>query len=148
MPFGVNKLTGRPGPAPIQRRSGDKRQARALVNRAIRRGEIANPNTLPCTDCGHQGADRRHEYDHHLGYEAEYFLAVQAVCTICHAARDSAKKNATHCLRGHEYTTENTITKKNGTRQCRQCTQAKDRGRRDAAYWRAYRQKRKAANGG
>ena len=29
----------------------------------------------------------------------------------------------THCLRGHEYTPENTQIKQNGTRRCRTCLQ-------------------------
>lgn len=33
----------------------------------------------------------------------------------------SPKKNLTHCLRGHEYTPENTIIKKSGRTACRAC---------------------------
>lgn len=87
----VNPLTGRPGPAPKPARSGDRRQARQRINVEVKRGVRPNPNDLPCVDCGHRGADRRHEYDHHLGYDAEHHLDVQPVCTTCHYARAIAR---------------------------------------------------------
>lgn len=61
MAFGVNPLTGLPG--------------------------------LPCTDCGHVWGpgERRHEHDHHRGYEAEHHQDVEVVCTLCHRARCSAR---------------------------------------------------------
>lgn len=146
---GINPKTGRPGPAPKPFVSGDKLQARQRVNREVACGALPNPNSLQCYDCGHIGSSRRHEYDHHLGYDADHFLDVQPVCTLCHAKRDSEKKRASHCIHGHEFTAENTVIKTNGTRQCRECRRAHDRGRRDAAYWREYRRKRKegCANG-
>ena len=66
-------------------------------------------------------------------------------------AVNSAK---THCPQGHEYTEDNTFIETTGgrrQRRCRQCLRAQwrqretrrtnaDRGR-DAAYWRAYREK-------
>lgn len=146
MPFGVNRLTGRPGPAPKPPRDGDKEQARQRVNMDVRFGRRPHPNALPCVDCGHVWAEgeRRHEYDHHRGYAAEHHLDVEAVCTTCHAARDSARKRQAHCKHGHEFTPENTIVKSNGTRGCRECRRASDRARgRDAAYWVAYRKERK-----
>jgi hypothetical protein len=147
MPYGVNQTTGRPGPAPNPPRDGDKRQARQRINVEVRTGKRPHPNTLPCTDCGHvwSEGERRHEYDHHLGYAAEHHYDVQPVCTTCHAARDNHR---THCVHGHEYTPENTITDRNGRRDCRTCRRGRDRGRRDAAFWRDYRAKRKAAAGG
>ncbi len=47
----------------------------------------------PCADCGHVWAEgeRRHEYDHHNGYAAEHQLDVEAVCTVCHHAREKAR---------------------------------------------------------
>jgi hypothetical protein len=47
-----------------------------------------NPNDIPCVDCGHIGSDRRHEYDHHLGYAADHHGDVEAVCSRCHHARE------------------------------------------------------------
>lgn len=93
MPFGLNPLTGRPGPAPKAARSGDRKQARQRINVEVRTGRRPHPNTLPCVDCGHVWADgeRRHEYDHHLGYAAENHLNVEAVCTLCHRARNLAR---------------------------------------------------------
>jgi hypothetical protein len=150
---GVNPLTGRPGPAPHPPRDGDKKQARQRINVEVQNGVRPHPNMLPCTDCAHvwSEGERRHEYDHHKGYAAEHHLHVEAVCTRCHAARDSARKAQTHCLRGHEYTPENTGRKANGTRFCKACrpiiTSNAARGR-DAAYWRNYRAKRKARGHG
>ncbi len=141
----ANPLTGRPGPAPKPARDGDKRQARHRVNVEVRTGYLPAPNSLPCADCGHvwSAGERRHEYDHYKGYAAENHLAVQPVCTLCHAKRDGAKANQTHCIHGHEFTAENTIIKTSGTRQCRECRKAFDRSRgRDAAYWREYRSRR------
>lgn len=146
MPFGKNPITGRPGPAPKAPRSGDRKQARQRINVEVRSGRRPHPNTLACVDCGHLGSDRRHEYDHHKGYDAEHHLDVVPVCTTCHAVRDSARKRQTHCVHGHEFTEANTIRAKNGTRHCRECRRAHDRNRgRDAAWWRAYRAKRRAA---
>lgn len=73
-------------------RAGDKLQARARVNHRVARGVLANPNTIACADCGHLGSDRRHEYDHHLGYDADHQLDVEAVCTRCHHAREEARR--------------------------------------------------------
>lgn len=150
MAFGVNPLTGLPGPAPAPRRDDDRKQARQRINVEVRSGRRPHPNTLPCADCGHvwSEGERRHEYDHHLGYGAAHHLDVEAVCTICHAARDSAKVAQTHCVHGHEFTEKNTGFKTNGTRFCRECRRAFDRNRgRDAAYWREYRKQRSDRNG-
>lgn len=43
---------------------------------------------LACTDCGHRGDDRRHEYDHYLGYAAEHHEDVESVCSPCHHRRE------------------------------------------------------------
>lgn len=68
--------------------------ARNRVNRSIRRGDLPRPNDVRCVDCGHVHTvgERRHEYDHHLGYEPEHHLSVEAVCTTCHADREIARK--------------------------------------------------------
>lgn len=85
----VNPVTGRPGPAPNPPRSGDKEQARQRINVEVRTGRRPHPNTLPCTDCGHVWSvgERRHEYDHHHGYEPAHHLEAEAVCTKCHRRR-------------------------------------------------------------
>lgn len=89
----VNPVTGRSGPAPMAPRSGDKIQARQRVNVEVRCGRRPHPNSIPCTDCGHEWkrGDRRHEYDHHLGYAAEHHLDVQSVCTTCHHKREASR---------------------------------------------------------
>ncbi len=133
------------GPAPQPPRDGDKAQARQRVNVEVRTGRRPHPNDLPCVDCGHVWApgERRHEYDHHLGYAAEYHYDVEPVCTRCHSRRDNAKALQTHCIKGHEFTADNTGRKSNGTRFCRECKRAFDVGRHSAAYWRGYRARRK-----
>lgn len=125
----------------------EKLRARAQVNAHVQAGKLPAPNTLPCADCGHRWApgERRHEYDHPRGYTGKHKLDVEPVCTRCHARRDSPKKAQTHCKRGHPFSKENTILARNGTRHCLECRRAHDRGRRDAAFWREYRAKRKAA---
>lgn len=152
MGFGVNPATGRPGPAPRPGRDGDRKQARQRINIEVRRGDRPHPNTLACVDCGHiwQDGERRHEYDHYLGYAAEHQYDVEPVCTTCHARRDNAKARQTHCSKGHEFTVDNTRIKKNGTRECRSCRRIWDgninRGR-DAAFWREYRANRRLRDG-
>lgn len=62
------------------------------MNLEVRSGRIPHPDFLPCSDCGHLGAgDRRHEYDHHLGYGPEHHLDVQVVCTLCHMKREQRR---------------------------------------------------------
>jgi len=79
------------GPPPAAPRDGDKRQARKRVNQLVLSGKLPRPGDLPCADCGHVGADRRHEYDHYRGYAAEHHLAVQAVCSVCHHRREEER---------------------------------------------------------
>lgn len=43
------------------------------------------------------------------------------------------------CARGHAWTPEITGAAANGRRFCLECRRLRDRGRRDAAYWREYR---------
>lgn len=90
-------------------RDGDKRQARARVNHLVYLGLLANPNSVPCTDCGHLGNDKRHEYDHYKGYAAIHHETVEVVCSTCHAARHPigrgrvGKKAAGRLLDGREW---------------------------------------------
>ena len=66
--------------------------ARNAVARAVKTGELSRPDAVACTDCGHSGDERRHEYDHTHGYERERWLTVEAVCTLCHADREKARR--------------------------------------------------------
>lgn len=81
----------KPGPEPGRRfvdfRNGDKRQARRRVNYLVEAGLLPRPDTIPCCDCTHMGDDRRHEYDHHLGYAAAHHEHVEVVCSKCHHKR-------------------------------------------------------------
>lgn len=98
----VNPLTGRPGPAPKPARDGDKKQARQRVNVEVRTGRRPHPNALPCVDCGHVWCEgqRRHEYDHYLGYEGTHHLDVEPVCTKCQRRRVNERKELVQ-VRGH-----------------------------------------------
>jgi hypothetical protein len=77
----------------VPTRDGDKLQARARVNYLVIHGRIPRPDSLPCTDCGGtpETHGRRHEYDHARGYSAEHQLYVEAVCSLCHSAREKAR---------------------------------------------------------
>lgn len=77
-------------------RDGDVKQARRRVNYLVEAGLLPAPNDLPCTDCGHVWAlgERRHEYDHHLGYDATHHEDVQPVCTTCHHVREQERQAA------------------------------------------------------
>jgi len=145
MPYGVNPITGRPGPAPNPPRDGDKAQARLRINVEVRTGRRPRANALPCVHCGHLWipGDRRHEYHHYKGYGANNHYAVEVACTTCHAKMDSAKKKQTKCYLGHAFTDDNIIRNANGTRKCRKCRRKYDRDRRDTAWWREYRKRRK-----
>lgn len=81
----------KPGPARIPRRDGDKAQARSRINHDVQGGLISNPNDVPCCDCEHLGDDRRHEYDHYLGYAAKNHYDVEAVCSLCHRRREKER---------------------------------------------------------
>lgn len=108
------------GPPAGPARDGDKKQARARVNRMVQRGVFPHPNSLPCEECGHvwHEGEKRHEYDHHLGYDALHQLDVEVVCPTCNKLRAVARgeikieklkaaaairrdNRKTHCVRGH-----------------------------------------------
>jgi hypothetical protein len=137
----------KPGPDPMPPREGDKKQARQRVNVEVRTGYRPHPNTMPCTDCGHiwEPGERRHEYDHHLGYAAQHHYDVQPVCTDCHARRDSLKVAQTSCVNGHKFTPENTGIRPNGNRFCRECRRIFDRERRTRppGYWKELNRRRR-----
>jgi hypothetical protein len=82
------------GPLPMSPRDGDAIQARQRVNVEVRTGRRPHPNTLPCVDCGHiwRIGERRHEYDHYLGYAAAHHYDVESVCTTCHHAREEQRR--------------------------------------------------------
>lgn len=86
------------GPPRLARRDGDKVQARARINADVRLGLRPDPNDLHCAYCGHKGDDRRHEYHHHLGYDAEHHSDVVPTCSKCHHEQDRShecrKRNA------------------------------------------------------
>lgn len=83
----------------VKPRDGDKKQARRRVNHLVESKLIPHPNAIDCVDCGHVWSDgeRRHEYDHYLGYDGVNHENVQAVCSTCHAIRSG---NEGHSNRG------------------------------------------------
>lgn len=90
IPIDQHKLRGFP---PKPGRDGDKNQARAKVNYAVTCGKLPHARNIPCTDCGHLGDDRKHEYEHHNGYDAINHLDVQCVCVPCHVKRGRDRIN-------------------------------------------------------
>lgn len=92
----------RPRPEPGRRyvdaRDGDAQQARRRVNYLIDAGLLPAPSTRPCTDCGHTGYDRRHEYDHHRGYAPEHHEDVEPVCSSCHHERERRRRGTDPAL--------------------------------------------------
>lgn len=80
----------------VAARPDDVRQARRRVNYLVELGTLPRPDTLPCSDCGHKWTEgeRRHEYDHHCGYQPEHHEDVEPVCTTCHHAREDARRTA------------------------------------------------------
>lgn len=60
-----------------------------MVSNKVKKGEFPHPNTIPCSDCGHvwKSGERRHEYDHHNGYDEKHIFDVECVCSSCHNAR-------------------------------------------------------------
>ena len=57
-----------------------QQKAAYTVNRAIKKGYLADPKSLPCINCGNQAEN----YHHHLGYDRNHWLDVQALCKKCH----------------------------------------------------------------
>ena len=91
-------------------RSGDKGQANGRISYLVSIGKLPRPSNLVCHDCGHIGKDRKHQYDHFLGYAAEHHECVQPVCTKCHRNRAMRRGEGTNpprrpraklCKRGH-----------------------------------------------
>ncbi len=78
-------------------RDGDKDQARQTVNGQVRYGERPHPNQLPCFKCGHvwtKEGGKRHEYDHHKGYDAAHHEDVISLCTDCHHGETDSRAEA------------------------------------------------------
>lgn len=96
----VPSIPERYGPVPKPGRDGDKLQARARVNQLVKNGLLQNPNDVPCSECGHIGDDRRHEYHHHKGYSAEHHLSVIVLCSKHHARIDKNWINKTRNKKG------------------------------------------------
>ena len=71
----------KPGRSFVPARDGDGAQARRRVNYFVEAGLIPHPNELRFVDCSHEWSEgeRRHEYDHHLGYAAEHTRAAASL---------------------------------------------------------------------
>ena len=70
---------------------------------------------------------------------------LQPVIHIENVRRGLRGRMVTHCPKGHPYDETNTVFH-HGRRECLTCRRERDRGRRDAAYWREYRARRKATH--
>lgn len=90
-----------------------------------------------CAECGaqaHEWAyDRRDPNELHGEHQgmpvvfSRHITHYEPLCRSCHRRRDSKNGRKTHCVRGHEFTPENTSLTKKGTRVCRKCKREKDR---------------------
>jgi HNH endonuclease/NUMOD4 motif len=112
----------------------------------------SSQNSYDTVDHGHHfHAGRTHcGNGHEYTAENSYWNGRQRVCRPCRAdrvaewnernpeyqaaskrsrrqRRGQARANLTHCSNGHEYTPENTIQTKGGTRRCRECKNANAR---------------------
>ncbi len=78
----------------VKARDGDKKQARDRVAHLVTVGVLPPAASVPCVDCGDLGGVLDHQYDHHLGYAAEYHESVQVVCSQCHKKREDGRAAA------------------------------------------------------
>jgi hypothetical protein len=87
--------TNKARPTPLQRIApkDDRLRARRTVTVMVKNKIIPPANSMTCIDCGHiwSKGERRHEYDHHLGYDPAHFADVESVCTTCHTRREEQR---------------------------------------------------------
>jgi hypothetical protein len=81
----------------------------------------AYPVLGDCQSCGARPARERHHRDGNEWNQAPENVAL--LCATCHRQTHLL----THCLRGHEFTPENTYTSPGGVRFCRACKRLRDR---------------------
>lgn len=79
-----------------------------------------------------------------VGLELDHLCRVTSCCNPSHLeavtpAENKRRARKTHCLRGHEFTTENTRPARDGTRLCREC-----RRLHKAAYYLRKKERRQA----
>lgn len=72
---------------------------------------------------------------------------LEAVTTGENTRRGLCGRLVVRCVNGHDFTPENTAYKPTGQRICIACRRARDKGRRNAEWWRQYRKKRKVEHG-
>lgn len=89
--------------------------ARGQVFYALGCGTLVRPDI--CEKCGNGGSIEAHHPDYSQP------LLVEWLCIPCH----KLAHRKTHCKHGHEYTPENTYTRKNGTRYCAECARIRTR---------------------
>lgn len=92
-PIRVQDKSRRPiGGPPKPPRDGDKRQAIHRVNYYVDIGRLPDPNSIPCSACGHVGDNRKHNYHHHKGYGSAHHLDVIVLCVRCHRSAHGATR--------------------------------------------------------
>lgn len=95
----------------------ERQAARSTVKNALRSGALVRPDS--CARCGVLCKPEASHDDYSRPLDIEW------LCKTCHGAKD----RPTHCIRGHEFTPENT-SHSNGKRNCKTCA----RDRRKARY--------------
>lgn len=70
--------------------------ARSKVHYRVRTGSMPSARALSCVDCSAPAV----QYDHHLGYEGEAAVSVQAVCLPCHYRRGKERGDFAFPRRG------------------------------------------------
>ena len=73
-------------------RDGDSGQAKHRVNYRVDIGLLPPADSLPCSRCGHIGSDKKHNYHHDQGYQANHHLSVIVLCVGCHRSTHGATR--------------------------------------------------------
>lgn len=68
----------------VPARNNDKVQIGSRISNLIKRGILPRASLVPCSKCGHEGGDRKHDYHHSEGYGKLKQLTIVVLCRSCH----------------------------------------------------------------